>query len=185
MRLDFEITHNSKRCNVYTPDDRQQPPFERRDTDCFVLATAMPTLEECERKDLRDDARRNLRFALFGSETTYNFGKVKLEFASDSFTCMGPKCYFATNRDDDVEVVSTVKMKGCQTAKMLKLDELRAAGGRTVLLRERAPRIRRSAFGVGGFSAEAREIFFPLMIEYCRRTWSPRRNCCSPSVLLS
>ena len=114
-----------------------------------MLAAAHGTLRECERESLTDEARVALRTALYGSDTTYNYGKVKLEFSCDSLTCLGPKSYFATNRNERGErSVSSVKMKGCQSRKRLTLEELTALGERKALLRERAPRIKRRAFGV-------------------------------------
>jgi len=141
-----------------------------------MLAAAHRTLRECEREGLTQRAREYLREALYGSDTTYNFGKVKLEFASDTLTCMGPKCYFATNNDDvGGPYVSSVKMKGCQSRKQLGLRELTALGERRALLRERAPRIRRSAFGVrhGQMDKLSRADASSLS---CRPTWSRRRR---------
>ena len=125
-----------------------------------MLAAAHSTLEECERADITDEARTALRMALYGSDTTYNFGKVKLEFVSDTLTCMGPKCYFATDRAADKEErrVTSVKMKGCQSRNRLDVDELTALGERKALLRERAPRIKRSAFGVGATTSSCAQV---------------------------
>lgn len=71
-------------------------------------------------------------------------------FMLAGLTVAGPKCYYSLERKPDGgTAVSEVKFKGSSSAKHLPDDVLKAVGDRTALLRERTPRIMRSAFGVG------------------------------------
>ena len=109
-----------------------------------MIAACADALEECEREQLSAQEREKLRFMLYGSSTTYNYGKAKVEWTADRLTVLGPKCYFAI----DEEKVACCKFKGCGTADDLTKETLESLGDRTALLRERAPRIRRTGFGV-------------------------------------
>ncbi len=120
-----------------------------RDTDSIMIAAECATLEECERKFLTEGEREAYRFELFGSPTSFNYGKAKVEWTADQITVLGPKCYFALSKVDGGEdAITCCKWKGCGSASALTKETLATVGNRDSLLRERAPRIRRSTFGV-------------------------------------
>lgn len=147
-----------------------------RDTDSIMIAALHDTLEECERESLGDEVRERLRFMLYGSPEAYNYGKAKVEWVADHLTVLGPKCYYALNKDEnDEETVACCKFKGCGAADDLTKETLEELGERNALLRERAPRIRRSAFGV-----RIKENAFANLITsslYFRPTSRASRRC--------
>lgn len=114
-----------------------------------MIASLFDTLEECERPNLTQEDRERLKFLLYGSATAYNYGKAKVEWIADRLVVLGPKCYYALNKnEDDEESIACCKFKGCGGADDLTKETLDELGDRNALLRERAPRIKRSAFGV-------------------------------------
>lgn len=120
-----------------------------RDTDSIMLASDEETLEAAEKKDLTPEQRAEYRRNLYGSPNAYNYGRVKLEWTSSGLTVLGAKSYFATNKSLAGEsTIAAVKIKGCQTKSRLTHGMLTTVSRRKALIRERTPRIRRTAFGV-------------------------------------
>jgi len=119
--------------------------FSCSDTDSIYITTRHKNLRDNERQDLPEEERERLRKELFGSEDTYNFGRVKVENEADSITILGPKCYFLMDGERDVR---QVKFKGSSTAAGLDAGTLNELGDRKAMLRERSVVMDRSPFGV-------------------------------------